>query len=1411
MIRRIGFHLRRHARRVFTWQTALRMVLLVLTLSIAFASWLVATESGARWTIGWVSGLVPDFRVRYRAGTLLGPLELREVVFKGKTRIDVDDVFLDWSPGALLVGELHITELHVGTLRVAQPAPAANRPKVAPTLPDIDLPLDLRIDRVTIANIAHLRGEKEARYSNIAIGFGWQDANLAIDHLVLGGLRWETAFSGTLVTAGDWPLDSKLRLSYPRDGEPSFSFAGSARGPLAKVAVVVDTQGLLDSRIDGTMSPLVPGIPFTATLVARHAQIPPRAPADRAASIDALALSGSGDLAGQFRLDGKANIDTPWSEPVAAQVSAAGNWRGMDEIAITVDDPRLRATLTIDYGWLDGQRFGGRLDVRHLDLVLTNPKLRSRLAGSMQVTGTIPPAPPPGERDPGPRFDIRIDALAGELQGRENVLIRGPLRWQDGHWTFDDLDLRQGVNVAVLRGTLGDNWNANATLNLPDLHGLLPEFAGRATGSAQLGGAPAEPQFAVRLDAQDVVLPVVDLPAPLSRPMHIPVADWSLVGNATLADIEILEAHTVNAPFSILARGKVGWADDLEWDIDSQFAGLALAQLVDDIFHPVGDDDGKISGNLASIGRMGAELDAFTVDTDLSGSLAGQPLSMRATLDWQPDDMLLQRMELAHGRNRLKASGMLNPQRVSLALDADAPALEDSLRDLAGSVKATATVDGTRNKPDANVQFTAAGLQWQDWAIASLDGLLELADGGDSTSKLELRAGRITGATPNAAPVAIESLGLATTGTLDAHRIEFSGASGPLAIALAADGGLGDGHWYGNLARGSIDVNRWHWEAIGEPALHLQYAPAGSRGSNDASTDGTGRTALVDQVHLQVDPHCWSDTAARFCFTEPAELGRSGKLAFETFHLPLEALLTELLPMDTVVQGHVGGTLAAQWEDGLLQSLDAELRNSDPLRIALAGDQFEPERHIATINELGASARLADGAWQTQATLAGKDAGRITAQAAIDRSDALAGRLDIAGLRVDLLEAFTYQLHRLGGTIDAALTLGGSRAAPRVNGTLGLHDGRFAFTRLPLAVEQLNLDGRFDGDRLQLDGSFLTPDSPAKARINGEFVLNGGNWHGEASLTGNGLAVSMPPKMNFTVSPHLKLVADNREVAVTGDVRVPYGRIEMKKLPLQSVSLSEDVVLVHSDKPADQGGVGIRQRVDIYLLLGDDIRFDAFGGKGQLTGDLRLRSTPELPMQVDGELHVKDGEYSAFGQQLKLRYADIIFNGPIDRPLVEALAVREINDAAVREVGVQLSGSLHAPQSTLWSSPELPQEEALVWLTTGRALSDGPVDLRGEAAQAAVAMGMVQGSVLLSQAGQEIGLRDIQLSTGGDGEEAEVQVGTHVSERVFVGYNQRVFTGDSSVMMRLQLSKRFMLEALSGVESAIDVFYTFEF
>ncbi|MFZ5722626.1 MAG: translocation/assembly module TamB domain-containing protein [Pseudomonadota bacterium] len=1416
--------LARLLRRLVSWQTALRLLILALTVALASGAWLVATEGGARFAIAWVSGLVPDFRASHAGGTLLGPLQLRDIVIKKKNRVEIDRLAIDWAPSALLIGNLHVRELHLDRLRVKQPAPDGRTSSAVPaTLPALQPPLDLYVDRVRIDELVTVRGERESRYERIRFGFDWQDEQLALDHLTVGTARWESTLAGTLTTAGEWPLEGTLQAVLPRDGDTAFKVEGRMHGTVRSLRLALDSRGLLDSRIDAQLSPLAAGLPFAAQLSAAQARVPPRAAPERAALLRRLALQANGELLGTFTLTGSADLDTPWTEPVPVTLRATGSRAGLERAEVTFVDPRFDATLVTDYRWLGGQQFRGTLQVRRLDLALANPRLRSQLAGTLRVEGRIPPAPLPGQTARSPRFDLLVESLAGTLQQRA-VTIAGPLHWQDGRWTFEDLDLRQGANRAVLRGTLADRWDADAALQLDDLHTLLPAFAGRAAGSAHLDGPPADPQFAFRLQARDVALPEVTLPAPLARTLHVPRADWSLQGVATLRHVRLHEARTVDAGFSIVARGDVDWAQALRWDIDSTVVDLPLAQLVDDLFFPLPDDagDGRVSGRFASRGELGRTLAALDIDTALTGRLAARPLAVTAALDWQPGRATLHELQLQHGDNRLQAKATLDRESLALQLDADAPALQDSLRDVAGRLQAQANIDGPRDAPDARVQLRAADLHWRDLALALLDGSLALDDGAHAASNLQLQiAGLARGRSGNAR---IDTLQIAADGTRDAHRLETSLLSGPLALALQVGGSLGaaDDHrderthdtlWHGTLERGRIDLRRWRWEAAGEPALLLR---------RDRSTEA----GLAARLQLQLAPHCWSDNAARFCFLTPARLGRDGELEIETFHLPLESLLADLLPLDTLLDGRLGGSLQARWQDGRLQAFDGSLRNGEPLRIARSGDDDEDAlRHIARIDTLAVQATLADGRWQAAATLAGDDAGHLQAQlsttpvaahAARDRSvadDHLAGEVRLNGLRVDLLEAFTYQVHRLGGTLDAALTLGGTRTAPRLAGTLALRDGRFAFTRLPLAIEAFRLDGNFDGERLTLDGAFRTPGSPEDAQLAGTLALAGGEWSATARLAGNRLAVGMLPEYRFVIAPDLQLAADRRAIVVTGDIHVPSGRIETKRLPVQSVRRSNDVIVVQTETmPGDTGGgLIVRQRVDIDLLLGDDIRFKAFGGEGRLTGALRLRSTPELPLLVDGELHVREGKYRALGQQLELRQADILFNGAVDRPLIDALAVRDIDDPAVRAVGLRLSGPLHAPQSVLWSSPELPPGETLSWLTTGQPPAAGAVDLRSEAEQAALALGMAQGSILLSEAGQEIGLRDVQLSSSGGGETSEVQVGTHVSDRVFVGYNRRVFSGEGSVMMRLQLTRRLMLEALSGVESAVDVFYTFEF
>ncbi len=1381
------------------WRLTLRGFLLLVIVLLGASAWLVGTESGARIAVANISGLVPNFKARHASGTLIGPLHLRTLVIKTKkVRIEADDLVIDWSPGCLLIAELCIRDARIGKLTVELP------PSVAPTsvtqtpkLPDIGAPLDIDIQQLNIGTLDIARGEKHTLYTDVGAVLAWQDSNLRIDRFDIGMPGWQARVVGAIATHADWPLSATITLQVPRTGAATFALKGTATGSLADARLELDSSGLIVARIAGRVAPMRSGMPFEATLNAARFRVPPHGDPEKSALVENIALRARGELLGALALDGQARIDTPWTPPFAATLTSTGTWRGLDQLTIGIDDPRLVARINSDYRWLGGQHFKAAIEVSKLDLSLVNPVLPSRLAGTLQVNGSI--------EQGSTVIALNVDTLAGTLR-QWPLDARGKLRWQDAQWHFDDFLLRQGDNRMTLNGTLGSAWNADATLTLGDIHTLQNAFAGTATGRAHLTGQPTDPAFLFVLDAQALLLPAIALPAPVAgvapRVVRLPAADWRLAGTATLRDVTLSDAHTVAstaAPgaFGAQSHGTVSWGDRLRWDLAANFTALSLHSLLPELA-------GQVDGPFATRGVLGDTLELLAVDTRLSGTLDAMPLLIGTAFTRTPAGLDINHLTLAHGDNHLALHGTLDAERNRVALAIDAPALEKSFRAFSGAVRINASIDGTRAKPDADITATASALQYQQGALAigmqSIDSKLHLVAGGQGASSWALAGRGLHYGTD-----IVQTIDLAIDGTRASHRIDVTIDAAPpgmpplgtrlqLAGALLSTGNPPTPIWEGVLREGDATINRWHWRAVGAPAI-----------------------AFHDNV-LDVAPHCWSDSAARACLTAPATFGRSGHAQGEVFHLPLAALLGDLLPLDTLIDGHIGGLFSSRWQDGELIALDANLRNAEPLRVALAGDIVAEQRDIGRVETLSFAAH-ADAEGMTLAGLLdGADIGVIDAKINISPLHQIAagqskldGSLSITGLQLGLIEAFTYQLHDIAGALDGALTLAGSLAKPHVSGTLAVHAGRLSFTRLPLSLVDLNINGDFNGDHIAFDGGFRTQEAGNAAKIAGTVDLNGGDWHGSGTLTGSDLLVAALPEYQFTATPELTLEANATRIAVTGNVRVPTGRIELKSLPLQSVRRSRDVIVVHHQQVIQEGGLGFKAFVDVDFLLGDDIRFHAFGGEGHLTGDLRVRSSPELPLRVFGELHVKDGKYSALGQSLALKNADILFNGPADQPLIDALAVRQIDDAAVREVGLRLTGSLRAPQTTLYSAPVLPDEQILAWLTTGRPLSEGPLNLRGDAAQAAMSLGVAQGSALLSAAGQEIGLRDVQLATTGLGDTAEVQVGTNLNERLFVGFNQRVFTGDESVLVRLKLTRRVMLEALSGLESALDIFYTFEF
>lgn len=1375
MIRRIG----------------LGMLLALVLGTLASAGWLAGTEPGARVLIRWTSGLLPYVKLRHESGSLAGPLHLRVVDIRlRKSRVHLTNLRLDWSWSCLLVGEACLSELSADTLSITLAQPPAAKPGTTPVpfrMPQLRLPLVLDAGRVHVGQLNIARGDKLlVTLVDIDTALRWSGDTMAIDHLRVAMPQWEAHADGSLGTTGDWDVDLRCRFRAPRQGPAPFTLDGRAHGSLTDLRVEADSGGFIVAQLSGAFALFAPGLPFSVNATAPQWRVPAAAPDEKATRVGDIRLRAEGLLTGRFRLTGDALIDTPWMPPLPARLDAHATVRGVQDGFLLFDDPRLAAKVATRYGWVGTQTVALDAAIRHLDLSLVTPALPSSLAGEVRLDGTLA----------GDATDIRIDiaTLRGALRGRP-VQADGRLRWQDARLHFDGVTLASGAsgaNRARLGGELGDRWNADAVLELGDLAALHPGLAGAAQGSARLSGPPAAPRAAFRLEARGLALPGFDVPLGGTRhPLRFPVADWQATGEAGLKDLRLDALQAQGEDFRVDASGELAWADALDWAITARLDAFPPGRLTPGLA-------GRLSGPVQVSGQWKDHLRALQLDAGLDGRLDGAPLAVHAGVDYRPGRVQVRRGELRHGANRLRARGTLSGQSLDFDADIEAPALADSFRDLAGSLSGSIRLGGSPERPDALLSLEAAGLEaagLESTGPEAAAGLslrrgtasLSLRNGGFTASRLSVMA---EGLRQDAAEP-LDAVFLAD-GTRDAHRMTLDARRAALLATLAIEGRLdlpagAAPEWQGALREGSVQWHDWQWRATGEPALAFRE----------------------DALHL--DPHCWTDAVARACVTAPALLGKSGTLQAEAFHLPPGMLAADFLPTDALTSGQVGAVFSAQWTDAVLDALSFDLRNATPLVFSEPLDDGSP-REVARIETLSANGTLDGTDGTLQAALSGDALGTVSANARLDtRSRALAGAIDIQAFNVGIADAFTYLAHDIGGTVNARIDMGGTLDAPQLTGSARLTDGRLSFVRQPVTLDRIRLDGRFDGHRMSLDGALRTPQSPEDVRIGGEFRLGADGWHGQATAKGAALVFSVPPQYDVTTSPDLRARLDGIDWLLEGTVGIPQARIDVRALPTQSVELSRDVILSHEAATEGARRKLMTTRTDIHLQLGQDVRFSAFGAEGLLAGNLRLRKRPDLPMLVDGELLIREGRYGIFGQTLALRQANLIFNGPVDQPLIDALAVREINDPAMKEAGVELTGSLRRPETRLWSTPEVPQNEALTWLLTGRAPSDDPINYRGEAASAALSLGVAQGSALLNQAGKKLGLKEFQLSAGGDGEETEVEVGTAVSERLYIGYNRRVFSGEDSLLVRLRMTRRLVMEAVSGLESALDVYYTFEF
>ncbi len=1361
------------ARRRRWGRTLAAAVLVALALGLGAAGWLLGTQSGLDAVLGLARRAAPGaLQVEGAEGRLLGPLRIAALRYHtADLHVDVRGFALDWQPRALLERRLVVDRLAAASVELARRGDPAS---AAPVLPPetLELPMALAVARLEL------------------------DAFVLRELDVGGGGREATA--GAPRDAGGAALDPQSAGAAVRDPPPMADAVGEAAAQgfrFAALRAALRSDGR-QHRVDELALELPQGrISFHGTL-------------DGASPFP---LEAGGRFAGAF--DGRS---------FAAQF-AAGDTLHRPRLVVDAEGEGLRA---------------------HADIVAAPFEPVPLRALRLQA----------GELDPAafvagaPRAALALEAeLAAPADG--GALLAGPLRIVNRSPAPVD---GGGIPVHSLAGALA--WTEEE-IGVDALDIVLPgegRISGRLAWRPPGGADASEPDAA-------------------TEPDSAPETGAGSGFGQILAALELaaIDTRTLDTR---LPRQFVAGRLDAEADARRQQATLALtvgAARID--AHGellVGEAQAarrfSVQGKLRGVDPRAlvpaAPTARLNLDLEASGALPAAGLPQAAQLEFRIPDSRIEQLPLAgEGRlrvegarlpevslalrlagNSLSAEGAWGGRGDTLALRLDAPALAALGHGLAGRAGAEGSLGGTPAAPAGQLQFFGEALRLPGAvSLLGVNGLVRVDAGADGPFRLAVGLSGLgpTGADKDgvALPDWIDSARLSAEGTRKHHRIELSAVAPERdevadRLDLLLQGGLADGaagregpRWVGELAR---------LQSAGRFAARL-LAPARLELAADAMRLGAAELAAGEQGRIRLLETAWSPA-------QSVARGSLTGLAFGPVSRPDGR--PRRGPGPLMLGGEwdlrVGSTLEGQArvfrEAGDL-TIEGEIRTRLGLEHLEAALAARGDRLSLSVTARGSEFGTLEGAAALRAERAANGRWGISPQAPLSGS----ARLDMPSLT--WLGRLMRENVETAGRVGGAFTLGGTVEAPLASGRVEGRELQLALLDQGLVLSGGEFDLSFDRDRLRLERvAFVSPNrvrppdnripfaeltaTPGTLTASGELALDTGA--GDFRFAAERLPLLQREDRWMILSGRGSARSTWTSLALDADFRADAGYLAFAETV--PPSLSDDVVVLGRDQ-RKEGGFALS--ADVRVSLGDALYLSALGLDTRLAGELRLRQQPGLPLSAVGTVSTVGGSYRGYGQNLVIDRGTVNFQGPLDAPGLNVVALRK---GLAVEAGVAVTGSAKRPQVRLVSEPNVPDPEKLSWIVLGRAPDAGAGADLGLLLPAAQALLGGPGGGMTEELSRSLGFDTFSIGqgelnsttraatsrvvgggstiAGGPSVSGQVlSVGKRLGADLFLSFEQSLGGAETLVKLTYQLSRRVSLIARGGTDNALDLHYGFSF
>ncbi len=403
-----------------------------------------------------------------------------------------------------------------------------------------------------------------------------------------------------------------------------------------------------------------------------------------------------------------------------------------------------------------------------------------------------------------------------------------------------------------------------------------------------------------------------------------------------------------------------------------------------------------------------------------------------------------------------------------------------------------------------------------------------------------------------------------------------------------------------------------------------------------------------------------------------------------------------------------------------------------------------------------------------------------------------------------------------GGSLHLEAELLGTRDVPRLLGEARGDALRIALLDQGVSLEQGELLLRFAPDAVHIDrldftapylaqprdpllSEYRLPRKAGRLSAAGSILLS--DESGQLDVVAEGLPLAQRSDRWLIVSGKAEAAYASKTLSVSGNVKADAGLV--KQFLNDRPNWSDDVRLV-GQEPA--GKSNFSRVVAFNLDLGDNFYLNAMGLESRLGGRLAVYGAADQAMQASGSIATEEGVLDVYGQRLNVERGMFNFQGPLDDPGLNILALRK---GLSVEAGVEVRGTARHPVTRLVSTPNVPDAEKLSWIVLGRVPESGGFD----ASLLLAAAGNAIGGSSIGQVGRTLGVDELSLhqKESGDPQNQVVIVGKRLSSRAYLSYEQGLADPGGITKFTYTLSPRITLVTRTGIEDAIDLFYSFRF